>query len=227
MLKPKLRQQEQGFTLLEVIVAILIATVFVTITMQAMVMAALLKTRAKEYSEAIAWVQEDLEAAKYKAALYQKTTLSSAVAQNATSIVVNSADGFVANDTILIDVDSQTYTITGISGNTLTISPGVVNPLGYAANALVVGNKRCNATGSSLGFGAGFQGLIATNQVINPNPKQFSTGRYFTMVRTPTPVNSVPYTRLRIDYEVKPTTGGTAVANMNAEILPDAALRCP
>jgi len=228
MLRRKSRQQEQGFTLVEVIVAILIATVFVSITMQAMVMAVILKARAKEYSEAINWVQQDLEQAKHRASRYKITTASGA-ALGATSITVASSAGFAVNDTILVGIDAQSYTITQVSGNTLTISPALNNttPNVYGPNLLVVNNTFCNAPNSSSGFGQYFVNELNASQVINPSTKTFSTGRQFTITRNPIAVNAIPYNRLRIDYDVKSTQGGLSVAKMNAEIIPDAALRCP
>lgn len=71
MFKPKLPQQEQGFTLVEVLVAILITTLFVAVSMQAMVLAAVFKTRAQQYAEATTWIQEDLENVKYRASRYK------------------------------------------------------------------------------------------------------------------------------------------------------------
>lgn len=74
MFKPKLPQQEQGFTLVEVLVAILITTLFVAVSMQAMVLAAVFKTRAQQYAEATTWIQEDLENVKYQASRYKDET---------------------------------------------------------------------------------------------------------------------------------------------------------
>jgi hypothetical protein len=53
--------QEGGFTLSEVLVAILLTTVFVAVAMQGMVVAMLLKSKALQIAEANRWVQADLE----------------------------------------------------------------------------------------------------------------------------------------------------------------------
>lgn len=74
MFKPKLPQQEQGFTLVEVLVAILITTLFVAVSMQAMVLAAVFKSRAQEFAQATTWIQEDLENVKYLASRYKDET---------------------------------------------------------------------------------------------------------------------------------------------------------
>lgn len=65
MFKPQSPQQEQGFTLVEVLVAILITTLFVGVTMQSMVIAAIFKARAKQFTEATIWIQKDLENVKF------------------------------------------------------------------------------------------------------------------------------------------------------------------
>ena len=65
-LKSKLqRSTEEGFTLLETLVAMLVATTFVAATMQAMVIAAYSRIRAQETSEATTLIQEDLEEVKF------------------------------------------------------------------------------------------------------------------------------------------------------------------
>ena len=53
--------QAAGFTLSEVMVAILIVTTFVAVAMQGLVVAMLLKSRALQIAEANRWVQADLE----------------------------------------------------------------------------------------------------------------------------------------------------------------------
>lgn len=53
--------QTGGFTLSEVLLAILITTIFVAVAMQGMVVAMLLKSKALHMAEADRWVQADLE----------------------------------------------------------------------------------------------------------------------------------------------------------------------
>ncbi len=55
------RVEEAGFTLSEVILAILITTLFVAVGLQGMVVAMLLKSKALHIAEANRWVQADLE----------------------------------------------------------------------------------------------------------------------------------------------------------------------
>jgi hypothetical protein len=63
--------QAGGFTLSEVIVAILLTTTFVAVALQGMVVAMLLKSKALQVSEANQWVQADLEQIRSKINLSQ------------------------------------------------------------------------------------------------------------------------------------------------------------
>jgi hypothetical protein len=60
------RAAEAGFTMSEVLVAILITTTFVSVTLQGMVVAMLLKAKALHVSEANQWVQTDIESIRAK-----------------------------------------------------------------------------------------------------------------------------------------------------------------
>lgn len=62
---------EGGFTLSEVLVAILLTTTFVAVALQGMVVAMLLKSKALQISEANRWVQADLEQVRSQITLTQ------------------------------------------------------------------------------------------------------------------------------------------------------------
>jgi hypothetical protein len=62
---------EGGFTLSEVLIAILLTTTFVAVAMQGMVVAMLLKSKALQVAEANRWVQKDLEQIRSQIALSQ------------------------------------------------------------------------------------------------------------------------------------------------------------
>ncbi|NJK41381.1 MAG: prepilin-type N-terminal cleavage/methylation domain-containing protein [Acaryochloridaceae cyanobacterium SU_2_1] len=70
-----LRQSSQGFTLVEVLVSMLVAVIFVSMTMQALVTSAMFRIAATQYDEAVSWIQEDLEAVVRQAAQYETTAL--------------------------------------------------------------------------------------------------------------------------------------------------------
>jgi Tfp pilus assembly protein PilV len=55
------RQTAQGFTMVEVVVAILLTLIFTAISMQAIVMGTAVKVHGDEIDDATLWIQEDLE----------------------------------------------------------------------------------------------------------------------------------------------------------------------
>jgi prepilin-type N-terminal cleavage/methylation domain-containing protein len=72
----KRRHQKQavGFTLVEVMVAIMVSSIFVAITMQSIVTAAFFRARAEQFDEAVNWIQEDLESVIKRAGRYETDT---------------------------------------------------------------------------------------------------------------------------------------------------------
>lgn len=59
---------EKGFTIIDVIVGMLIASVFLVVSMQAMVFATYSRVKAQQSSEGLLLIQQDLEEVKFKAA---------------------------------------------------------------------------------------------------------------------------------------------------------------
>lgn len=57
--------QQSGFTIIEILVGIIMATIFVLITSQAIAISAVFRVRAQREAEAVNWIQEDLENIKF------------------------------------------------------------------------------------------------------------------------------------------------------------------
>lgn len=74
MLNLKSPKTEAGFSLPEVLVAILIATTFAGIAMQAVALGAYFKVRARQFSEATTWIQQDFESVKNQASQLSANT---------------------------------------------------------------------------------------------------------------------------------------------------------
>lgn len=142
----KSRRSDSGFTMMEVIVGIVMVTLFTGIAMQSMAIATLLKARAQQYSEAIAWIQQDLEDIKYQATIYKFTSLTAAATIGQSSISVAAANDFEINDKLKIGTGSITYTITNISGNNLTISPGLTIDLPVSSTVVANQSIRCGTS---------------------------------------------------------------------------------
>lgn len=244
MLKPKLLQQEQGFTLVEVLVAILITTLFVSVTMQGMVIAAIFKAKAQEHAETTTWIQEDLENVKYQAAILQfpQTTLAAAAVKDTSTIIVTSASIFAVNDTLRVGLDPINYTISAIAANTLTITP--VLAANQLINTAVVATKMCNPQGVNAqneGLADAVRDKILMSEgspatVINPNnvasTKTFRMGKSFSRRRTTTLSGNFPHNVLQVRYEV--SQGSTfnpnplqITAKFDTEVIPDVAFKCP
>jgi Tfp pilus assembly protein FimT len=84
--------QEAGFTLSEVLVAILLVTTFVAVAMQGLVVAMLLKSKALQIAEANRWVQADLEQIRSQIALSQLPLIPNQLRCHPTSIDAGFAD---------------------------------------------------------------------------------------------------------------------------------------
>lgn len=252
MLKPKLMQREQGFSLVEVLVAILIATLYVTVTMQMMVVATIIKARAQEFVEATTWIQEDLEDIKYQAANYQYALLDAAASSTGKSFKLTSVDDkqFKDGDTLLIGTDSSNNIIapSGVKPETKEIT--LNNELGtnWLIGSPVVVITRCNPPASNVGFADGLRDWITddnhadgvTDITTNDTPsfnktlvskvtnKKFRLSRTATIYSTP---NDFPYSLLKVSYDVLPIysngTVGPSIAKFYTNVIPNAALQCP
>ena len=66
----KVTHTEQGFTLFEVLIGILIASAFVAVAMQALVIATMFRVKAQEKEIASQLIQQDKEAVEYAASTY-------------------------------------------------------------------------------------------------------------------------------------------------------------
>lgn len=208
MFKPKLPQQQQGFTLVEVLVAILIASLFVTVAMEAMVLAAVFKARARQYTEATNWIQEDLENVKSQAAL-PSTILTSA---NGNALVVASTGRFEVGDQLKVGTDSTNYVIQSITPGTLTITLTpilVTTPLANASVKLIKSN-RCNATTANTGFGDYLNNNLPA---LSSSGLKNILGKNYTLTRSSTVRNVAPYDVLQLTYSVAPQSAHTTLTN--------------
>lgn len=161
---PKLPLQDEGFTLFEVLVSILVVTIFLAVAMQALLLATFFKVRAEQRNEAANWIQRDLENVKNQAKEYEKNTFP--------------------------------YSI------------------------------KCSATTSNDGFAASFLSSIGGTPTID-EPRVLG-GKNFILNRTADyATSSDPFKLLKLEYSVSPQGGGSAIATLSTEVIPDASLKCP
>lgn len=257
MLKPKLPKQEQGFTLVEVLVAILMTTLFVGVAMQSMVIAAIFKARAQEYSEATTWIQEDLENVKYQASqLGTKNVQSMTAADNLITISKHGfANGnpvlFVGAGSIAGGLSKNTnYYVRDVTTNTFkvasTAAGAAINLTSDSTGSLLsIATSGCNVGSTNAGFADtlrdwitdtdhtnGITDITSDDNFVDISKTSNRTRKAFTLKRTTT-ISSVarpsivPHNLLRVSYEVLPTSGGLPVAKFYTEVIPDAAFQCP
>lgn len=160
MLQPKLPQQEQGFTLAEVLVSILITSIFFAVAMQAVVIAAIFKARAEQYDEAVTWIQEDSELVIHQASEYDPYP------------------------------------------------------------------SKCSAATSANGLAAGLLDYIGGTP--KTEGLRILGGTAFILTRTADYATSFdPFKLLKLTYTVTPQSGGSAIATVSTEVVPDAVFKCP
>ena len=70
----KFPHTDQGFTMFEVLVSVLVASAFVTISMEALVIATMFRVKAQEKEIASQLIQQDVEAVKFAAHNFDETT---------------------------------------------------------------------------------------------------------------------------------------------------------
>ena len=225
MIKQKVPKQEQGFTIAEVLVSILIITLFIAIAMQMMVVAAVFKAHAKQSSEAINWIQQDMENVKYQAAKLKSTTLVAAAATGDNVLKVSWVDGFQVGDTLIVGTDNTSNTISSINSTasppTLTLSSTLGTAQGQGV--AVIANNQCYVYSLNTGFAYSLQQNLP---VLNAsNNTKIITGKKFTITRNTVVKNISPFTVLELNYSVTPTVGSTA-ATMYVEVIPNVAFRC-
>lgn len=174
MRSPKVPLQTEGFTLFEVLISILIVSIFLAVAMQALLLATVFKVRAEQRNEAATWIQKDLEFVKNQAKEYEIDTFPYSNRCNATT----SADGFAAG------------LLHSILGTPMSPPPSAPS------------------TTTSVSKTLGDKSFILTRSAIYDTP-------------------TYAYKLLQLTYNVTPADGGSPIATLSTEVIPDASLKCP
>ncbi|MBD2293557.1 type II secretion system protein [Anabaena sphaerica FACHB-251] len=246
MKKPKC-DPDAGFSLLEVLVAILIVTFFTAVAMQMVVISAAFKAKAKVYTTATNLIQKDLENIRNLAIQYKFPTLSSV--PSAGTITLSSTEGLLNGEKIQFQGTPDVYTLT-ISGATTTISP-VINKV-PASNATTVSNTSCSATSANSDKGLANRlmtspSLVATvsgsattisgiayKPVLGANPYVIPTTQKKLWLMRNDSYNFTgsvaPYDVLRVNYLVVKDNNGSPstniIAKLSSEVIPYASFQC-
>lgn len=205
MFKPKLLRQDQGFTLVEVLVSILIATVFTATALQAMVIATISKARARQYAEATTWIQQNLENTKSQA------TITNLAHEN--------------DDASTATVNEKTQRC-GTSATSSSVSNGYAAALQARLSGL---NTAKSATIESKTYTA------LANTTDEPNPRPVGGAKLWLLrnatntTTAPYNVLEVSYAVVRDVNGSPPASPATSdtVASLYTEVIPDAAFQCP
>jgi type II secretory pathway pseudopilin PulG len=88
---------QEGFTFMEVLVAMLVALAFTLIAVQTIAISTVFKVNARRLSEATNWIREDLEQVRYQASNYYATNFTLTCTNSLTSEVTGYAGVFQAN----------------------------------------------------------------------------------------------------------------------------------
>jgi type II secretory pathway pseudopilin PulG len=90
----KKQRRALGFSLFEVLIAILVGTLFFLVVIQASTLSSYSRAQALESSEVLSWVQKDLESIRFEAGRYLITRLSRPAQPNDSSLSVESSGDF-------------------------------------------------------------------------------------------------------------------------------------
>ncbi len=105
------RSTLNGFSLIEVLVALLVITIFIAITMQMFVSAAFFRSKGDQYNQSFNWIQADYEVVFKQASEYENDVEPASTLCSATTPANGLAAGFLADTT------------RGLGGATVTLGP--------------------------------------------------------------------------------------------------------
>lgn len=116
------KNQEKGFTILEVLVTILVISGFLLGSLQATVLAVFLRIQAQDKQEAANWIQQDLELIRYQAFILDGGVAVSATCTSGYASALNTAIGSITNPVV---INNKNYSVTRTptsNSNILTIN---------------------------------------------------------------------------------------------------------
>lgn len=238
------KSHEQGFTLVEVAVAMLVMAIFIGTAMQGLVLSTTFKVRAKQLTAANNWIQQDLEDVKAVASDVGQVPLTSALLYadalpGDTTIQVTQL-GFRPGDSIVIGTETNSNVITNLQIQTDPITGTnylevtLLNPLAYnqKADSTALVLARCRSHLATGGFAAYLDESLPAvksemdNSSTPKSGQKTILGQEFTLQRTTSVRPAEPYQILEVTYNVTDENLET-VAQANSEVVPNAFFACP
>jgi prepilin-type N-terminal cleavage/methylation domain-containing protein len=110
---------QRGFTMIEVLVALVISMIFLSIALQIMVSAAFFRSKADQYNQVFNWVQQDYETVFSKATEYENSVTPYSSMCSATSSASGLAASFISDATL------------GLGGSSASIGPATFSGKSY------------------------------------------------------------------------------------------------
>jgi len=217
----KSAHRQSGFTLIEVIVAMLVLSLFISIAMTGLSLSVVLKVRSRISTEATNWIQQDLEAVRSQA-----NRISYTLSTNATAgqpyITLASASGLVPNEHITIGRSNTIYTIHSVNGNIVRLTSNLLTSQPATSNILAL--DKCEATTVQSGFAYVLQQTLPPLQ--NGGGRTIS-GRTYTLRRDAIVSAEAPHEVLQIAYSVFAPNASLPISTMYTEVIPNVAFQCP
>ena len=191
--KPKRETSDRGFTLIEVIVAIVILSIFILTSLSAVVAGLNLKLKAKLNNEATLLIQQDLEKVRYVASTANNLTVDStlptaSVASSVTlPIVLTDGKNMLSNSSVNASLKVGTET----KGYTLAIKPASTD----ASVAVKVDvTKTLKTTKLDINALGTLATIIVADAAIFANGQNVLIGSSSVVVRTVLSVNTTTRT---------------------------------
>ncbi len=113
---------QRGFSLVEVLVALMTTMIFVTVTLQMFVSAAFLRSKGDQYDQAYNWIQEDHERVFAKANQYEASAVPASTLCAATNPNNGLAASFLNDSTLGLGGKTAIIGTKTFGGNTFTLT---------------------------------------------------------------------------------------------------------
>jgi type II secretory pathway pseudopilin PulG len=193
---------DAGFSLLEVVVAIVMIFFFTNVALQMLVLSSLFKKKATQYTTAISLIQQDMEKIKSAADQY---SFPKVTGSGTGTLILENNNGLSSSDKVQFSNGSSTYNISGIPPTpsptpttSPTVTPSPTPSPSPTVSTFVFNNTSCNLTP-----------LPTASPTPTPWPPNNSMAKYFQ--------NSLPTTATGTAYTVNGTVyyrvSGTGVTN--------------
>ncbi len=108
-------RKEQGFSILEILVTILVITGFILGSVQTIVLATFMRVQAQDKQEATNWIQQDLELIRYQAFILDGgVAVTSTCDSSSYGSALNTVIGSITNP---VKINDRNYTVTRTPSN--------------------------------------------------------------------------------------------------------------